>query len=209
MFGTPRGGKQSESNIRKRVLSKAVERANESRGAAGLGAFYISLLITFCGFLGAVIVNMSIDAVLGYATTEVGPIGRQRQPVATSRWQTLLAKWVMAVGLTVVLTGLMLFTAVVILKMNAPHFAALWLLSWFAAAVVAIGTLVLFAALGTLGQLVALVVFVYPHWPHPAAQSPWTCCQASSDSSPTSNRYARSSTESEQSSTCWLAAAPG
>jgi YhgE/Pip-like protein len=129
--------------------------------ALGLSAFYISLLTTFCGFLGAVIVGTSIDAVLGYATTEIGPVWRQRQPVAISRWQTLLAKWVMAVGLTVVLTGLMLFTAVVILKMNAPHFGSLWLLSWFAATVIAIGTLVLFAALGTLGQLVALVVFVY------------------------------------------------
>ena len=132
-----------------------------SHSALGLSAFYISLLTTFCGFLGAVIVNMSIDAVLGYATTEIGPVWRQRQPVAISRWQTLLAKWVMAVGLTVILTGLMLFTAVVILKMNAPHFASLWLLSWFAATVIALGTLVLFAALGTLGQLVALVVFVY------------------------------------------------
>jgi YhgE/Pip-like protein len=132
-----------------------------SHSALGLSAFYISLLITFCGFLGAVIVNTSIDAVLGYATTEIGPIWRQRQPVAISRWQTLLAKWVMAIGLTVILTGLMLFTAVAILNMNAPHFASLWLLSWSAAAVVAVGTLVLFATLGTLGQLVALVVFVY------------------------------------------------
>ena len=63
--------------------------------------------------------------------------------------------------MTLVLTGLMLFTAVVILNMDAPHFASLWLLSWFAAAVIAIGTLVLFAALGTVGQLVALLVFVY------------------------------------------------
>ena len=78
-------------------------------------AFYIALLTTFCGFLGAVIVNTSIDAVLGYATTEIGLVWRQRQPVAISRRQTLLAKWVMAVGLTVILTGLMLFTAVVIL----------------------------------------------------------------------------------------------
>jgi YhgE/Pip-like protein len=132
-----------------------------THSALGLSAFYISLLITFCGFLGAVIVNTSIDAVLGYAVSEIGPVWRQRQPVAISRWQTLLAKWVMAVGLTAILTGLMLFTAVVILKMNAPHFALLWLLSWFAASVVAVGTLVLFAALGTLGQLVALVVFVY------------------------------------------------
>jgi YhgE/Pip-like protein len=132
-----------------------------SHSALGLSAFYIALLTTFCGFLGAVIVNTSIDTVLGYATTEIGPVWRLRQPVAISRRQTLLAKWVMAVGLTAILTGLMLFTAVVVLGMNSPHFVSLWLLSWFAATVVAIGTLVLFAALGTLGQLVALLVFVY------------------------------------------------
>jgi ABC-type multidrug transport system permease subunit len=108
-----------------------------------------------------VIVNMSVDGVLGYATTEIGPVWRQRQPVAISRWQTLLAKWVMAIGLTVILTSLMLGVAVGILKMNAPHFGSLWLLSWFAATVIAIGTLVLFAALGTVGKLVALLVFVY------------------------------------------------
>jgi ABC-type multidrug transport system permease subunit len=55
----------------------------------------------------------------------------------------------------------MLFTAVVILGMNSPDFLSLWLLCWFAAMVVAVGTLVLFAALGTLGQLIALLIFVY------------------------------------------------
>jgi integrase len=34
VFGTARGGKQSESNIRNRVLSKAVERANEQLAQA-------------------------------------------------------------------------------------------------------------------------------------------------------------------------------
>ena len=33
----------------------------------------------------------------------------------------------MAIGLTVILTGLMLFMAVVILKMNQPHFGSLLL----------------------------------------------------------------------------------
>ena len=129
--------------------------------ALGLSPFYIALLTTFCGFLGGVIVTISIDAVLGYAATEIGPMWRQRQPVAISRVQTLISKWAMAAPLTLVLTGLMLFTAVVILGMNSPDFLSLWLLCWFAAMVVAIGTLVLFAALGTLGQLIALLVFVY------------------------------------------------
>jgi YhgE/Pip-like protein len=129
--------------------------------ALGLSAFYIALLTTFCGFLGGTIVQVSLDAVLGFAATEIGPRWRQRQPVTISRWHTLLAKWALAVPLMVVLTGVMLLVAVGILGMYAPHFWELWLLAWFAASVVAIGTLVLFAGLGTLGQLIALLVFVY------------------------------------------------
>ena len=132
-----------------------------SHTALGLSAFYAALLITFCGFLGGIIVNVSADAVLGYAVTEIGPRWGQRQPVAISRWQTLLAKWAMAVPLMLVLTGLMLLAAVGVLHMNTPHFWDLWLLAWFAASVIAIGTLVLFAALGTLGQLVGILIFVY------------------------------------------------
>ncbi|HEX4483202.1 MAG TPA: DUF3533 domain-containing protein [Solirubrobacteraceae bacterium] len=129
--------------------------------ALGLSAFYIALLTTFCGFLGGTIVQVSLDAVLGFAATEIGPRWRQRQPVAISRWHTLLAKWALAVPLMAVLTGVMLLAAVGILDMYTPHFWELWLLAWFAASVVAIGTLVLFAALGTVGQLIALLVFVY------------------------------------------------
>ncbi len=143
------------------TVSTVAYRPLPSHSALGLSAFYIALLTTFCGFLGAVVVNTSIDAVLGYATTEIGPVWRQRKPVQISRWHTLLAKWIMAVILAAVLTALMLLAAVVLLSMDAPHVFTLWLLCWFAAAVISIGTLVLFAALGTLGQLIALLVFVY------------------------------------------------
>ena len=129
--------------------------------ALGLSAFYIALLTTLAGLLGGIVVHTSIDNVLGYAAIEIGPRWRQRQPVSISRWHTLLAKWTLLVPLTVILTGLMLLAAVWLLGMNAPHFAELWLLTWFAATVVGIGTLVLLAALGTLGQVIALLVFIY------------------------------------------------
>jgi YhgE/Pip-like protein len=132
-----------------------------SHTALGLSAFYIALLTTFCGFLGGMIVHASADSVIGYAVTEIGPRWSQRQPVPISRWQTLLAKWAIAVPLMVALTGLMLLAAVGVLGMNAPHFWELWLLAWFAATVIALGTLVLLAALGTLGQLIAMLIFVY------------------------------------------------
>ena len=67
----------------------------------------------------------------------------------------------MAVPFTLILTGLMLATADRILGMDTPHFWLLWLLTWFAATVVALGTLVLFAAFGTLGQVFGILVFVY------------------------------------------------
>jgi len=39
-----------------------------------------------------------ICACIGFATTEIGPKWRQRAPVRISRWQTLLAKWLMALA---------------------------------------------------------------------------------------------------------------
>lgn len=132
-----------------------------SHAALGLSAFYAALLILFCGFFGATIVNSSVDVALGYATTETGPWWRQRLPVPINRWRTLIVKWVIAAPLTGIMTGILLLIAVAALGMSAPHVALLWLLAWLCAASVAAGTLVLFAALGHLGQLAALLIFVY------------------------------------------------
>jgi YhgE/Pip-like protein len=144
------------------VSTKTIEyRPLPSHSAFGLSAFYTALLILISGFLGGVIVNNSVDANLGYATTEIGPRWRQRRPVAISRWQTLIAKWVIAVPITAVMTGIMLLVAAGILRMDAPHPGLLWLLGWLAAASVAVGTIVLYAVLGSLGQLLAILVFVY------------------------------------------------
>jgi YhgE/Pip-like protein len=143
------------------TLSQVAYRPLPPQSALGLSAFYVALLTIMCGFLGAIIVNSSVDAALGYATTEIGPRWHQQKPVSISRWQTLLIKWALAVPLTAILTGLLLGVAIGILGMDAPYFGILWPYLWLAAAVVAVGTLVLFAALGTLGQLIALLIFIY------------------------------------------------
>ncbi len=59
------------------------------------------------------------------------------------------------------LTALLLLIGAGVLGMDAPHVAALWLFLSLAAITVAIGTLVLYAALGSLGQLVAMIFFIY------------------------------------------------
>lgn len=129
--------------------------------ALGLSAFYVSLLSIMCGFLGAILVSSTVDAALGYGTTEIGPKWHQRMPLAISRWQTLLAKWCIGLVVVPILTGVLLLVAVGILHMDAPYVGLLWLFTSFAALAIAAGTLALFAALGTLGQLVAMLLFVY------------------------------------------------
>jgi YhgE/Pip-like protein len=143
------------------TFSPVVYRPLPANSALGLSAFYIALLTMLCGFLGAIVVNTSVDTALGYATTDIGPRWRQLRPLAISRWHTLLTKLVVALLVTAILTGVMLATAVGILGMDAPDGGYLWLYCWFAAATIAAGTLVLFAILGTPGQLVAMLLFVY------------------------------------------------
>jgi YhgE/Pip-like protein len=129
--------------------------------ALGLSPFYMALLTLFCGFLGGTIVNSVVDGGLGYATTETGPRWSQRPPVPINRWQTLLVKWAIVVVLTAVLTAVVLVVAAGILGMDAPYPALLWLFTWLCAASVGVGTIVLFAAAGTFGQLIGLLIFVY------------------------------------------------
>jgi hypothetical protein len=132
-----------------------------SHSALGLSAFYVSLLTIMCGFLGAVLVNSTVDSALGYATNEVGPKWQQRPPVHISRWQTLLSKWALALGVVPILVSVMLIVSIGILHMSAPNVALLWVFTVFAGLAVGVGTLVLFAALGALGQVVAMLVFIY------------------------------------------------
>jgi YhgE/Pip-like protein len=132
-----------------------------ANSALGLSAFYVALLTLMCGFFGAVIVNSVVDSALGYATNEVGPRWRQRQPVPINRWQTLQVKWAIIVVLTAVLTAVMIAIAAGGLGMDAPYPALLWLYTWLCAASVGIGTIALFAVAGTYGQLIGLLLFVY------------------------------------------------
>jgi YhgE/Pip-like protein len=132
-----------------------------NHAALGLSAFYAALLILMSGFLAGTIVNSSVDTALGYATTEMGPRWRQRLPLPINRWQTLLIKWVVAAVAAGLMTGFMLLIATGILRMDTPNTGLLWLLAWVASVSVAEGTIVLFAVLGALGQILGMLIFVY------------------------------------------------
>ena len=122
LASTPRSGVDTASPI---TVTTSVFRSLPPDSALGLSAFYISLLALMCGFLGAVLVNSSIDAALGYGASEVGPRWRQRLPGAISRWQTLLTKWAVALATVPILNGILLLVAAGLLHMNAdpPSFS--------------------------------------------------------------------------------------
>jgi uncharacterized phage infection (PIP) family protein YhgE len=60
-----------------------------------------------------------------------------------------------------ILTGILLLVAAGLLGLNAPHAGELWLFMSFAGVAIAAGTLALFAAFGSIGQLLAMLLFVY------------------------------------------------
>lgn len=143
------------------TVSVKAYRQLPSHAGLGLSAFYFGLLTMMCGFLTAVLINTFIDSDLGYATSEIGPHWEQKPLQRISRWQTLLTKWIVAIPLTLLTTGALMLVAAGILRMDAPHWFELWMYAWFAAVTIAAGTLVFFAALGSLSQLLALLTFVY------------------------------------------------
>jgi YhgE/Pip-like protein len=158
----PRATTAERAALADPVRVEAVQyRPLPAKAALGLSAFYTALLILMSGFIGATIINSFLDGALGFAPTEIGPKWTMARPTLITRWQTLLAKWAMAAVLTGILVAVFLLVAVGILGMDAPDPLLLWVYGWFGAATVAVGTLALFAVLGTPGQLVGLLIFVY------------------------------------------------
>jgi YhgE/Pip-like protein len=125
--------------------------------ALGLSAFYVSLLAMLAGFVGATIVNSSLDGALGYATTELGPRWKQRRPLPITRRQILLSKWSVALVAVPILDAAIVGVAAGILRMDAPNTVLLWAVLSLASLMVSSVTLTLFAIFGSIGQLLAML----------------------------------------------------
>jgi YhgE/Pip-like protein len=143
------------------ALRTSTYRPLPDHSALGLSAFYIALLSILAGFIAGTLINNSVDSVLGYASTELGPRWTHKRPIAISRRQTFLAKWGTAVLIVPVLTAIVMAIAVGALGMYAPHTVLLWALGTLAALMIATGTLALLAVFGSIGQLLAMLLLIY------------------------------------------------
>jgi YhgE/Pip-like protein len=129
--------------------------------ALGLSAFYVALLAMLAGFVGATIVNSSLDGALGYATTELGPRWKQRRPLPIKRQQILLSKLSVALVAVPILNAAIVGVAAGVFRMDAPNTALLWAVLSLASLMVASVTLTLFAIFGSIGQLLAMLGLLY------------------------------------------------
>jgi YhgE/Pip-like protein len=143
------------------TLTTSTYRPLPDHSALGLSAFYIALLGLIAGFVGATLINASVDGALGYASSQLGTRFTQRRPMAINRTQTLLVKLAISTVAAPVLTGVVLLVTIGLLGMYAPNVVALWGLLTLAALMIAIGTLTLLAVFGSIGQLLAMLLLVY------------------------------------------------
>ncbi|MBV6700192.1 SNG1 family protein [Kitasatospora aureofaciens] len=143
-----------------------------SHSGLGLSAFYYTLLAVLTGFVGGNIIHNGVDGALGYGDTEFGPWHTRRPTVPINRTQTLLLKMIMTAGITLLTTTLVMICAILILGMDAPHQALLWVFSYCASLAVGLGVQAINAALGGIGQLVSMFVFIALALPSSGATVP-------------------------------------
>lgn len=137
----------------------------------GLSAFYYALMLLLAGFTGSIIVSSLVDSMLGFVPAEMGPVYRFAEQVKISRFQTLLVKWLFMVILAV-LTSATYIAIGAALGMPVPNVWTLWLYGVFTIAAVGVTATSLIAALGSMGLLVNLFIFVMLGLPSNGATIP-------------------------------------
>ncbi|OBK37170.1 hypothetical protein A5658_04505 [Mycobacterium sp. 1245111.1] len=123
----------------------------------GLSAFYYSLLLLLAGFVGSVVVSMVVNSMVGIAPTEFLPVTRPAENV--SRFRILVFKWAM-IAVVALLASAAYILIGAKLGMPVQNALALWLFGSFAILAVGVVSTSLIAAMGAIGVLVGVFVFV-------------------------------------------------
>jgi len=135
----------------------------------GLSAFYYSLLLLLAGFVGSAVVSMLVNSMVGIAPTGFLPVDRPAENV--SRFRILVIKWAM-IAVVALLASAAYMVIGANLGMPIQNTLALWLFGSFAILAVGVVSTSLIAAMGAIGLLVGLFVFVILGIPSAGAAVP-------------------------------------
>jgi uncharacterized phage infection (PIP) family protein YhgE len=125
----------------------------------GLSAFYYALLLLLAGFIGSVVIGMTVNSMLGLRPAAIASIRQSAEQGQISRFRTLLITWALTVVLAVLTSAAYILIATN-LGMPVENSLSLWLFGVLIIAAVGITSTSLVAALGGIGALVGLLVFV-------------------------------------------------
>jgi uncharacterized phage infection (PIP) family protein YhgE len=151
-------GQKPESGAASLLLANPIETKSTVHNALpdgtgnGLSAFAYAMLLLLAGFIGSLVINITVNSMLGLkpAAVEQGPV---------SRFRTLLIKWAFTVVLALLASAGYILIATK-LGMPIQNSLTLWLFGVLVIAAVGITSTSLIAALGGIGALVSLFVFV-------------------------------------------------
>lgn len=138
---------------------------------SGLSAFYYALLLVLAGFTGSIVVSTLVDSMLGYVPAEFGPVYRFIEQTKISRFRTLLVKWALMFVLALLASAVYLAIARS-LGMPVDLGWQLWMYGVFAITAVGVTATSTIAALGSMGLLANLMVFVILGLPSAGATIP-------------------------------------
>lgn len=138
-------------------IKSTVHKALAEGTGNGLSAFYYALLLVLAGFIGSIVVSMSVNSMLGTTSTEFLPVSVPADNV--SRFHTLLVKWAM-IAVVALLASAAYLAISAKMGMPIPNMLSLWLFGAFAILTVGVASTSLIAAMGAIGIVVSLFVFV-------------------------------------------------
>jgi YhgE/Pip-like protein len=138
---------------------------------AGISAFYYVLLLVLAGFTGSMAAGTLIDSRLGFTPTEVGPRFMLLPHSGISRRTTLVFKWAVMALIALGVSALYLGVSQ-ILDMPVDHPVLLW--AFGAAAIFSVAALAqaIQAAVGSIGMIVNLFIFIILAMPSAGATIP-------------------------------------
>ncbi len=158
-------GQKPESGAATLLLANPIEAKSTVHNALpdgtgnGLSASYYALLLLLAGFVGSLVIGMTVNSMLGLKTAAIIPIHQSTEVGQISRFRTLLIKWAMTVALALLTSAGYILIATK-LGMPVQNSLALWLFGVLVIAAVGITSTSLIAALGGIGVLVSLFLFV-------------------------------------------------
>jgi YhgE/Pip-like protein len=158
-------GKKLESGAATLLLANPIEAKSTVHNALpdgtgnGLSASYYALLLLLAGFVGSLVIGMTVNSMLGLKAAAIVPVRQSAEVGHISRFRTLLIKWAMTVALALLASAGYILIATK-LGMPVQNSLSLWLFGVLVIAAVGITSTSLVAALGGIGVLVSLFVFV-------------------------------------------------